>query len=284
MKPAERFELVDTRTYFDGPRVIVSQSYKYNKSTVTQDIILVDGSRRIDFQTHANWYEDAKMLRTSFPIDTNANEATCDIQYGNIKRPTHRNTSWDGARFEVCAHKYVDVSQDDYGAALMNDCKYGYSVLGNTLDLNLLRSTNYPAKDADKGEHQFTYSLYGHSGNHIAGDVIRASYELNIPLSCRPFTGKNSGKCSRTNVFTISGEGVIIEAVKKAESSDAVVVRMYESQGKNAAVSLECGFDIKSAFEADMLENHTAEITVADNSMNLSFSPYEIKTAAIFRP
>ncbi len=127
-QPPQYFRLEKTEAHIDGPQAIVEQHYRFEQSTLEQRIVLTAGSRRIDFITTVNWQESHKMLRTSFPTSLFATEATCDIQFGSIKRPTHRNTSWDMAKYEVCAHKWVDLSQWDYGVALLNDCKYGHKV------------------------------------------------------------------------------------------------------------------------------------------------------------
>ena len=143
-RPPQYFKLEKTEARIDGPQAMVEQHYRFGQSMLQQRIVLTAGSRRIDFITTVDWQENQKMLRTSFPVAIFATEATCDIQFGSIKRPTHRNTSWDMAKYEICAQKWIDLSQWDYGVALLNDCKYGHKVLENVLDLNLLRSPNYP--------------------------------------------------------------------------------------------------------------------------------------------
>ena len=128
----------------DGPRAIVAQIYRIGHSELVQEIVLTAGSARLDFVTRLHWREPQTMLRTSFPVAVHADEATYEIQFGTSRRPTHRNTTWDLARDEVAAHKWADLSQRDYGVALLNDCKYGHKIKGNVIDLNLLRSVPYP--------------------------------------------------------------------------------------------------------------------------------------------
>jgi alpha-mannosidase len=151
--PCEYFKLKSSRAYIDGPCAVIEQKYTYNNSALTQRIVLTAGSRRADFITEVDWNESFRMLRCEFPVNVFAEYAACDIQMGSVKRPTFANTSWDEAKLEVCAHKYVDISQSDRGIALLNDCKYGYRVFDNIIDLNLLRSPSYPGIDADKGKH-----------------------------------------------------------------------------------------------------------------------------------
>ncbi len=141
--------------------------------------MLYPHSKRLDFETKVDWKEKHKMLRVHFPVNVRAEQATFDIQYGHVKRNTHRNTSWDKAKFEVVGHKYADLSDHDYGVALVNNCKYGYMIHNNILDLNLLRSPNNPDPDADQGQHQFTYSILPHNQNFIQSDVIAESSILN---------------------------------------------------------------------------------------------------------
>jgi alpha-mannosidase len=149
--PVQRCPLQSAERLVDGPRAIIRHQYRMGTSTIDQDIVLTSGSRRLEFHTRVDWQEDHTMLRTSFPVLVRASEATCDIQFGSVKRPTHRNTGWDMARDEVCAHKWVDLSQGDYGVALLNDSKYGHCIRDNVIDLNLLagrpRPTSRPTGD-----------------------------------------------------------------------------------------------------------------------------------------
>ena len=248
---------------------------------MVQEIILTANCRRIDFNTEVDWQESNKMLRTSFPVNVYTIEATCDIQFGNIKRPTHRNTSWDMAKFEICAHKWVDLSQGDYGVALLNDCKYGYKVLKNVIDLNLLRSPGYPDPTADRGQHEFTYSLYPHGGDHISGEVIKMAYELNIPpkiLAMKAHIGKLPANKS---FIKLEAENIIIETVKKAEDNDNIIIRLYEAYGAGTRTKIQLNFDVKAVQLVDIMEENARQITFDKGSIELSFSPFEIHTLKI---
>ena len=278
--PQESFKLSHSESMVDGPKAIIKQVYKYNSSTLEQEIILTEGSRRIDFKTNVDWKESDKMLRTSFPVNVYTNEVSCDIQFGNIKRPNHDNTSWDMAKYEICAHKYVDLSQSDYGVALLNDCKYGHKVKGNTMDLNLLRGTSYPGIDADKGYHEFTYSLYPHDGDCSKGKVIKAAYELNLPLKVVKYNCENyvSGK---SEVFIrLDNENIIIETVKKAEYSDDIIVRLYECSGSSAKTKLNFGFKVKDVKLVNLMEEEDSCSFDKENN-ELKFKPFEILTLKI---
>ncbi len=281
-RPAERFALDAVSTIVDGPRIVRTCEYSYRSSRLVQRVVLVAGSRRLDFETTVDWQERGRMLRTSFPVDVETDHATFDIQFGSIERPTGANTSWDMARFEVCAHKWVDLSQGDRGVALLNDCKYGHRVQGNVLDLNLLRSPSHPDPVADAGAHQFTYALLPHAGDCHAGGVVRAAYELNAPLSL--VMGANgSGARSFLTVKGTEAGTVVIEAVKIAEDSNDVVVRLYESEGRGARALLVPDFPVGEAWASNMLEEPAGRLPMSAGGIELEFRPFEIRTL-ILRP
>ncbi|SHE41180.1 alpha-mannosidase [Caldanaerobius fijiensis DSM 17918] len=282
-KAPDFFKLVSAKGYIDGPEAILEHEYVYGESRLSQKVILTAGSRRIDFVTKVDWRESGKMLRTSFPVNVFADETTCNIQFGSIKRPTHRNTSWDMAKYEICAHKWVDMSQRDYGVALLNDCKYGHKVYENILDLNLLRSSSYPDPIADRAEHHFTYSLYPHAGDHVAGEVMKMGYELNTPLKAiRVDTKGRQGVLSDVKSFIkVDKDSVIIEAVKKAEDDEDLIVRLYESTGSGVKARIYFDFAVKEVKLVNLLEEHLADVDVKNNSVELEFKPFEIHTLKV---
>ena len=292
-------ELISARAKVDGPRAIMAQTYRLAHSELQQEIILAAGSSRLDFATHLRWREPQSMLRTSFPVAIHADDATFEIQFGHIRRPTHRNTTWDLARDEVAAHKWVDLSQRDYGVALLNDCKYGHKVKGNVIDLNLLRSVPYPGprlvEDAsvapgephhaytDQCDHDFTYSLYPHQGDHTEGRVVQAAYALNVPLRVTPAAGaqptaRSEALPAEASFMQVDAPNVIVEAVKKAEDGDDFIVRLYECEHRSARATLRFGFPITSAAEASLMEIAKSPLHVQDNAVELQFAPFEIKT------
>ncbi len=273
----QHFQLDELTTRIDGPQAIVEQHYHFGSSTLQQRIVLTAGSRRLDFVTFVDWRETNKMLRTSFPVAISTTEATCEIQFGSIKRPTHRNTTWDMARYEVCAHKWVDLSQWDYGVALLNDCKYGHKLAGNVLDLNLLRSPGMPDPVADRAQHEFTYSLYPHTGNHINGGVVRAGYELNVPIQVVP--GEPIGQAG--SFVRVDGDGVLIEAIKKAEESDNIIIRLYEAFGGAAHATLTFDREIKAISRVNLLEEPEETLAHRSHSVELLLQPFEILTLSV---
>ncbi|MCP4143702.1 MAG: alpha-mannosidase [bacterium] len=238
-------------------------------STITQKIYLPANSKRLDFETEVNWQEKHKMLRVAFEVNVQSDFSTSDIQYGYVKRPTHTNTSWDKARFEVAAQRYVDLSDNDYGVALLNDCKYGHRLQGNTLDLNLLRSPNNPDPDADIGTHNFKYSLYPHTGDLLRSDVISQAEQFNQGLELF------ENCASENNVpWKLTGHGLSIEAVKKAEKENCVILRIVETMGRHSEGTL--------AVEGKLIETDLMEWADGkEHSGQLQMKPFEIKTFKI---
>jgi alpha-mannosidase len=272
--------LAEITEFSDGPTTGFIMRYIFGDSILTQRVVLTQGSRRIDFATSVDWKESGKMLRTSFPVDIRSDSASCEIQFGYLKRSTHRNTMWDYAKDEICAHQWVDLSEPDYGVALLNDCKYGHRVEGNVLDLNLLRSSSYPDPEADRAEHVFIYSLYPHKGDHVQAEVYKRGYELNV--SMRTVADKASGfaeKLPDTYSFLQSDHSnVMIETVKKAEDGEDLIVRLYETAGTHLQTKLKMGFELSEVWLADLMEAKIEQLHPEDGAFRLSFTPFEIKT------
>ncbi len=291
-KPPQEAELVSCRVGEKGPlRASIIQERKVGAaSRLWQQIRLAAGSRRLEFVTRVDWHESQKMLRTSFPVTVRSEQATYEIQFGHVQRPTHRNTSWDMAKFEVAAHRWADLSDPTYGVALLNDCKYGHKVLGNILDLNLLRSPKFPDPDADMGEHEFTYALFPHPGGFREGSVIQEGYSLNVPL--RAFATKAPVGEVAQSLFRLNVPNVIVETIKLAEpelttniqtssksnSARDIVLRLYEAYGQPAQAVLEFAHCPRQVFRADLLERLLKEIKLKAGRLEFSLGPFEILT------
>jgi alpha-mannosidase len=252
-------------------------------SFYTQRISLNYNSPRLDFDTHIDWQERHIMLKAAFPVDVLAPQATYEIQWGNVQRPTHRNTSWDWARFETCAHKWVDLSEGDYGVSLLNDCKYGHDIHNNVMRITLLRSTTAPDPMADFGEHQFKYSLYPHAGSWNE-ETQREAYLLNDPIIVyqrsideRPSTMVHN----LSSMVRVSEPNVIIETVKRAEDGNGIIVRLYESQRKRGPVQVKFGFTLESVWETNLLEENESELSVDQDSILVNLKPYQIITLRV---
>ena len=219
------------------------------------------------------------MLRTAFTVDVQASEASFDIQYAYVKRPSTRNTSWELAKFEVVAHRYADISDLQYGAALLNNCKYGYKVHGSTLDLNLLRSPKYPDFNADIGRHEFTYSFLPHQGQLTESTVIAEAAALNsLPLL---FNGCKHGMVELP--CRLSSGGISLEVLKKAEKEDCLIIRLVEIQGKTSSGILYFDANIKRIAETDMLEWENLSSVEVSGSMGVELKPFEIRTCKLLQ-
>ncbi len=276
-------KLSASEPFVDGPAAGVRQTYTYGKSTLTQEIRLEADSRRLDFVTHVDWQESGRMLRTSFPTTVQSEVVRCEIQYGSITRPTHANTSWDAAKFEINAHKWIDLSDAGYGVALLNDCKYGHRVHGGEMDLNILRSPSSPDPAADRAEHDCTYSLLPHAGDHVTGGVVRAAYELNVPLRATRTTRHRGGFAAPTSFIEVDTPSVIVEAVKQAEDGEDLIVRLYECHGSTTKARIRLNLPCRSVSLVDMLEENLRKLAGKTSEVTLEFTPYAIHTLRIVR-
>ena len=254
---------------------------RFLDSTITQTIRLYDRLDRIDFDTKVDWKERHLLLKALFPLDINQSVATYDIQFGNVQRNTHVNTSWDQAKYEVCAHKFADLSEGGYGVALLNDCKYGYDVHDGVLGLSLLRSPTYPNPDADREEHTFRYSLYPHNGGFTQSGTVREAYRFNLKMTAFPVMKQKGKLPERFSLVTCDSEQIIMETVKKAEDSDAIVLRMYETANTRGVAILHFGIPVQSVKLCNLLEECIEELTVQENTVQVTYSPYEIITLMV---
>ncbi|MDO4365141.1 MAG: glycoside hydrolase family 38 C-terminal domain-containing protein, partial [Clostridia bacterium] len=240
-----------------------------------------DNSARIDFDTRADWHQEHIMVKAAFDIDVNSDKATYEIQFGSVERPTHKNTSWDAARFEVCGHKYMDISDYGYGVSLLNDCKYGHNVDNGTMKLSLFKCATHPDPEADKGEHVFTYSLFPHAGNYRDAGTVQLAYEINNPLKASLIDKQNGTLPEEYSFVSCDKDNFIVETVKKAENSDDIIVRGYESYNKGTSVTLNFGFDVEEAILCDLLERDVEKLTVENNSVSFKAKPFEIITIKV---
>lgn len=278
-QPPRSFRLVERRSYVEGIDAVMEQAWQFGASRLAQRIKLRQDSPFVEFDTHVDWHERQKMLRTAFAVDVYTDEAVCDIQFGHIKRPTHRNTSWDMTRFEICAHKWVDLSREDYGVALLNDCKYGYKVLGNVLDLNLLRSTVSPDTDADQGEHDFRYAIYPHVGNERAAQVEQVALAFNI----RPaVVNGQASVVLPESLLAVDKGNIEVTAVKKAEDGSGTVIRLFETDGVATDFSLHTAGLGTACTLCDLMERELSPIVLQeDGSIRLHVKPFEIITIKV---
>jgi alpha-mannosidase len=269
----------------EGPlRAGIEIVRSFGHSRLTQTIRLAARTPFVDFVTDVEWHETNRLLKVAFPVDVRSLRATYEIQYGHVERPTHANTSWDVARFEVCAHKWADLSEPGYGVALLNDCKYGYDIAGNVIRLSLLRAPTWPDPVADRGRHHFVYRLLPHAGDLRAGGVVDAGYDLNVPLRAvraSPHAGTREASAS---MLSVDAGHVVVEVVKRSDDDvGALVVRLYEAWGQRGAVTLRAPWDLRRATRTDLLERPVDEVATSGASVTFDMSPFEIATLKLER-
>ncbi len=249
--------------------------YAFNRSVIAQDITFYADIGRVDFDTAVDWREPHYMLKAHFPVDVFYNEASYDIQYGNVRRATHRNTSWDVARFEVCAHKWADVSEAGYGFSLMNDCKYGHSTDESGMALTLLKSSTYPNPEADLETHRFTYAIMPHCGGWREAGTPQMAYRLNIPV----LTAAGRGAGAVPAAFaSVDRENVIIEVVKQQMDGEDAIIRLYECYGARTDAVLKLGRAPSCVKRVNLLEEELGGVDAANGCVRLTLRPYEIVT------
>ncbi len=268
----ESLEVVESGPLRAGVRFL----RRFGASTITQVMRLTAGSRRIEFHTEVDWQERHRFLKVAFPVAVRSTRATFEIQHGHIERPTVENTSWDLARFEVCAHRWAHLGEPGYGVALLNDCKYGYDIRGHTLRLSLLRGPGYPDPDADRGLHRLGYALLPHPGDlRLDGRVVEEAEAFNLPIVVRPGApaGPGAGR-----VLAVDRPGVSIEAVKWADDGDGVIVRLCEVHGSRGPAGLTTGFDFASVTQVDLLERPLTPLPHDGRAVRLTLRPFELVT------
>ncbi len=249
-----------------------------NKSTWTQDIVLDCESTRLDFITHVDWRERHRLLKVCFPTGVMTEQARCEMQYGFVCRPTHRSRRYDRDRFEVCNHHYTALCDENRGAAVLNDCKYGVSTLGDEISLTLLKAPTAPDVHADQGEHDFTYSYYFWDGTWMDSDVVRQGYALNTPVRAA------AGMADTASLMRVEAQNVIIEAVKAAEDgSGDVIVRLYECKNAATRTALHVNLPVAKAYLCSLTEENEAELLLDGNALALSFHVFEVLTVRLVR-
>lgn len=274
LTPVELDEPATVEVIASGPLVAILRiSRKLNNSVMRQAVMLRRNSRRVDFKTSIDWQESHKLLKVCFPVTLHANEGVHEIQFGHIRRPNHKSRPFDADRFEVCNHKWSALVEENRGFAVLNDCKYGVNVDGNSLNLTLLKSPLAPDMTADKGRQEFTYAVYPWNGSLAVSNVIDKAYELNCPVMTVP------GAAEERQLFSLNVPNVIIEAIKPAEDgSGDVIVRLYEAKRMTTRCKLSTTLPVQKVYVTNMLEENQSVVEGADQTVMLEFRPFEIKT------
>ncbi len=291
-EPGTTIEVVEC-----GPvRAVVRITRHFRQSRIEQDLILYDQLPRIDFVTRAHWEERQVMLKAAFPLAVRSSRAAFEVQFGAVERPTHRNTSWDQEKFEVCAHRWADLSEAGYGVSLLNDCKYGHDVHGHTLRLTLLRGPEWPDPDADRGEHTFTYALYPHAGSWAEGGTVQRGWELNVPILCLAGGGQAAADTGTRSFFAVDGPAVL-ETLKQAEDGGGPwtreplqqhardmgwIVRFYEPYGGRGTVRVRTPWPLQRVCECNLVEEAQSEVAPQGDAFAFAMRPFEIKTFRLY--
>lgn len=256
---------------------------KYNRSFIKQTIYLYHHIPRIDFVTEVDWREDSSVLKAEFPFAVNTDFATFEIQYGSVRRPTHSNTSWDTAKYEVCAHTWADLSEGNYGVSLLNDCKYGYSVRDGRMAITLLKAGMTPDPTLDRGKHTFTYALFAHSGTVQEGGTIRAAHSMNLPLLTREMGSQKGSLPAEASFFTCSHSSILIDCVKKADEENALILRFYETGNCLCNARFTSMFPLRAVWDCSLLEEQQTEIMLSDaNSFLYTAKPFSVNTCKLY--
>lgn len=272
---ASRVELIEEG---EGLVAGLEFTFEFGGSRLVERVTLQAHDRLLRCDCQVDWRERHRFLKVEFPVQVRASEATYEIQFGHVRRPTHFNTLHDIARFESCAHKWFDLSQPDYGVALLSESKYGCAVHGSTMRLSLLRAPTHPDPEADQGEHRFSFALYPHTGDIVAGEVVRRAWEFNCPPTPTrlPVHAEGGGKAW----FAVDSPHLILDTVKKAEDDDAVIVRLYEAHGTSGEATLVSALPFDQWSRVNLLEDldETAGNTdlTEGNGITFSYGPFKI--------
>ncbi|MEW6749426.1 MAG: glycoside hydrolase family 38 C-terminal domain-containing protein [Candidatus Latescibacterota bacterium] len=239
-------------------------------STLTQRVRLDAGSGRLEFHTRVDWQESNRLLKVAFPVQVRAMNATYEMQFGHAERPTHYNTSFDLARFEVPGHRWSDLSEHGFGVALLTDSKYGYHTLGSTMHITLLRSSKSPDPQADMGTHEFAYAVYPHAGCWQDAGVVAQGWAFNAPLLWTEAGGE------AVSYFALDDLNLVLDTVKRAEDSEALLLRLYEAHGARGTATLTVGLPFHSARQCNILEEEGEALPVQDGRVRIPYRPHQI--------
>lgn len=245
------------------------------KSTLTQDAVFYAHSIQVRFDTIMHWNDDHRLLKTAFDTTVRSDFSRQELQFGNVKRPTTRNTNEEKAKFEICNHKYSDLSETRYGVSILNDCKYGISVNGSQMRLSLHKGGCRPDYRGDKGVHECTYAFHPHQGGFSADGVIQPAYALNYqPVYLQGDYKLDSFAC-------LSDDNIIIETVKPCEDNEkAFILRLYDAEGSFTRTTLKLGVEAREVALTNMLEE-VKSVFAGTQAVELEFRPFEIKTIKV---
>lgn len=275
---ADSIELIER-----GPvRATIRIARTWQNSKFVQDVSLYADLDRVDVTNNIDWHETHVLLKAAFPLAASGPQATYEIPYGSIERPTTRNNSWEAAKFEVPALRWADLGDGKHGFSLINESKYGYDAKGNVLRLSLLRSPTWPDPEADRGHHQFRYCLYPHSGDWKRALTVRRGYEFNYPLHAFQVEAHDGTLPAQHSFVGITGDDVVLTALKKVEDGNALLLRLYEWAGKTADVQISLPEGASNAWLTNLMEKPESQsLAVTNHQVTVPVHPYEIVSVRV---
>ena len=276
---------------------MVQVQRSFGPSTATLTYVLRAGSPRLDVVVDVDWHHQEHLLSIAFPLDVRADTATCGIQFGAVRRPTHASSSWDAAKFEVCAHRYVDVAEPSFGVAVLNDGRYGHHVFDGAVRVSLVRGARYPDPDADQGRHAVTVSLFPHGAG--LADVVAEAERLDLPGAGRRRAPVR--RCDRPGGRPPRRTGSRRLVVRRRRSSSPApasrstrsrspttapatsIVRLHEACGDRAPVTVASDRRITAASRCNLLEEPAGSYEVSDGIVATTLRPFELLTLRLTR-
>jgi len=246
-------------------------------STASQTVSLSSSARRLEFHTEIDWHEEHKLLKVAFPLRVRAMNATYEMQFGCVERPTHYNTSFDLARYEVPGHKWADLSEPGFGVALLSECKYGFSTFANVMRLTLLRSPKHPDPEADQGHHTFSYALMPHAGGWREAGVVAEAYRFNVPVILQK--GNAPAQCWAS----VDQANLVLDTIKHAMDSRDIIFRLYEAHGARGDAIVQTELPFRTAVFCNILEDELEPAVVTERNIQVSYRPFQIITLKLKR-
>ncbi|RDW74052.1 putative alpha-mannosidase [Coleophoma crateriformis] len=279
----------------DAHRVSVMTETKISKDSWIKTYITLSAALKgqqsyVEMQAEVEWRESMKFLKVEFPVDVRNTEASYETQFGIVKRPTHYNTTWDMAKFEVCCHKFADLSEHDYGVSILNDSKYGFATCGNMMRLSLLRAPKAPDAHADMGRHHIRWAILPHSGD-LSSTTVRTAYNFNNPLKPVQATATMSTNMFANPIRLTGNPSLILDTIKRGEDDEdvsrgemakrrgkSVILRIYDSLGGRSKGTIETSLDVKKVWKTNALEDDEEEYKIEKGKVDIVLRPFEVAT------
>lgn len=277
LKDAESIEVTEA----NAVRAVVKTVRRFNRSVITQNMILYAGSRQLLFETTVDWQERDKVMKAAFNVNVRNTQASFEAAHGAICRPTHRNSPFDEARFEQCAHKWADLSEADYGVSILNDCKYGYDILGSRMRITLMRAPTCPDTKGDLGISTFTYAYYPHAGTWQTGSTVKEAFSLNMPLIGFEKQAAAGTMPALMSFVNCDNEDIIIDTLKAAQNGSGIILRIYQSRAARGKRTLTLNLPFTKITECNLMEEDETEIPVTGNAFTIDVKPFEVRSFRI---